>query len=229
MNKIERYFRKRNAAAAIASGYLAVSASGCAIGNHEPSHTSAQNTERPTTVAPSTSSAPKQRLSPLQESMAKVRQDFARHQGRVLLDLCVGWPNQSGGITVTIDPILASLKKPNRHKEEYYVFSAVDKNSDPDKIIPMDGPSLNSSLIATAIYHFHRHQGEVRKISSLLHKDTNGQRYYTDTETHLPVMDTVVTGGPVRPQRFEDVCNALYYHHTIPPGSSNSGSTGSLS
>jgi hypothetical protein len=145
-----------------------------------------------------------------------------KHEAAVALGVCVGWQN-SVGITVTLNPGLASGTAKDGSKLDFFAFSAVDPVTNyyvimngPEQLT-VDGKSTRTDNLDAYIYDHDEEaaQNQMHKFTKVLTHDKNGQWYYTDAQTGEPLIDTVVTTGELTFDHLKQECNALRNHDDV--------------
>lgn len=139
------------------------------------------------------------------------RRILEKHKARILLSACVAWPNSVGGLTVTLNPGVATAEVA-RQKVDYYIFSVQDESA-PLPAWPMNGPSLNDGQAMTLVFQpEEKIKGGLDRTLSKAAVHQDGQVYYRDTQTGEPVIDTKLTSGPFTPKHVGEVCLSLKHH-----------------
>lgn len=168
---------------------------------------------------------PVQTENPMTKSLNEYRDrvNFGK-KARVVLNTCVAWGNVGGGMTVTQNPGIDTIRSP-QETYSYFVWSYADNDKKFPRIQQMNGPQAKVVENGTvygggpsgSILHV-----DLEKLKSgylahatnrtLADKPTfadNGQAYHTDAETGVPVMNTAVTEGPFTDKNVTEVCSEL--------------------
>jgi hypothetical protein len=152
-------------------------------------------------------------------------------KARVVLNSCVAWGNVSGGITVTQNPGIDTVRS-GGGTYSYFVFSHPDTDKKFPLIQQMNGPQAKvtengavygggpSGTLLTV--DLEKQEGYLahavnRKLSDKPTFADNGQVYHTDAQTGAPVMNTAITDGPFTDERVNAVCGALAEGGPIDP------------
>lgn len=170
---------------------------------------------------------------PMAASMNAYRNDiFFNRKAEIAMDACAGWENESGGITVVENPGVATADAPGVRGQNYayFVWSFPDTDGKPPLIQQMDGPEtyvdpqgrvfgggpsgsiLTINLERAKSGFANATQRALKKRPVTGH---NGQVYYEDAKTGQPVMNTVLTHGPLTSQRVNDVCRELAHDQKV--------------
>ena len=153
--------------------------------------------------------------SPHAAAIHKFREDMTKKgEDRYLMGACVAWPNQSEGITVTLNPGVAQPEG----EDPFLVFSATD-DTDPKNpdVVLMDGPVAGDPDVLTLAFRpnvdgdfFDNVQGKVKK-------QKNGQLSYVDVNSGESLANTVVLPkAPPVQEIVSAVCTALRKEEKIP-------------
>jgi len=145
-------------------------------------------------------------------SLNKFRNNVIRSHrvSEVLLGACVAWGNESGGITVTLNPGIGEVESGGK-KYDFLVFSTHDSRYTPSWG-PLNGPEIGSPEVLTlAFLPRVIPRGSIlnRPVSKQEKRDAKGRRFYTDIQTGAPIMDTELTKGPLSSKRVASVCSDL--------------------
>ena len=132
----------------------------------------------------------------MEKSLNNYRNDvLLRHRARIALGMCVAWPTRltdgEGGTAVTLNPGVVESEG-----EEYYVFSTHLPQYTPSWG-PLNGPSFlspDAEVVIMTENHVIDAKTE-RKLSKTEEHDASGQRYFEDTISHEPVIDTALLPG----------------------------------
>jgi hypothetical protein len=145
-----------------------------------------------------------------------------KHEAAVALGICVGWEN-SVGITVTLNPGLASGSAKDGSTLDFFAFSAIDPTT--NYYVIMNGPeqlTVNGKTTQTdklAAYIYNRDeemaQNQIHQFSKELIHDKNDQWYYVDAQSGEPLIDTVVTAGELTFDHLKQECDALRNHTNV--------------
>jgi hypothetical protein len=159
--------------------------------------------------------------NPSLNSINRFRKDIlTQHQARIFLGDCVTWLN-GDGFTVTLNPGVGSVKTPAGKNERYYVFEAPDQDT-VTGLIEMNGPTLNNPHVFNTVMptsSIGRPPEGIQRISLSAEPVVdagNGQRYFEDTQTGLPVMDTALIPETYNIQQAAiNACEALIQHRPV--------------
>lgn len=179
----------------------------------------------PLTTASSRDTLTGETLTAFQTKISK------KHRAAVMLGVCAGWENVGGGITVTLNPGVAIGTTKDGSYEQFLVFTTLDRTT--HQYLFMNGPgttrasdgsitSNTQNVLFTSYAQGGINYSPNTDVSSKLVGDKNGQWYYTDKATKVPVIDTVITNGPLTTAHVEQECSALRNHqdvHAVTPSS----------
>ncbi|HET7672991.1 MAG TPA: hypothetical protein VFK11_00570 [Candidatus Saccharimonadales bacterium] len=175
-----------------------------------------------------TSSQPAEQPAPVENPMTKSLNDYRDRvnfgkKARVVLNSCVAWSNQADAITVTQNPGIDTVRYDGQ-TYSYFVWSYADDDKKFPRIQQMDGAQAkvteNGAVYGGGPYgailqiDLEKQKGYLAHATNraLDEKPTfadNGQIYHTDAETGVPVMNTVITEGPLTENRVNEVCTEL--------------------
>lgn len=164
-------------------------------------------------------------------SLNQYRDDvYYRRHARVVMDACASWQNVSGGITVVENPGVVTTHT-TKGDYSYLVFSIPDSDRKPPLLQQMNGPqvladkegrvfgggpynvSLNIDLEKSDSNYAYvtRH-----RLSQHPTRADNGQIYFEDAQSGVPLINSVVTEGPFNQERILQVCHALERNEPVP-------------
>lgn len=139
-----------------------------------------------------------------------------RHNAQIFMGACVAWPNATGGLTVTLDPGLVSIGS-GQSEQNYLIFTGREGDRSKTTLIPMNGPAVGDQEVLTLAFRPKNIAGGLsRELSPGVIHDGNGQAYYEDMQTGLPVLDTALVNGPTSANFVASACDALQYHKPVP-------------
>lgn len=174
---------------------------------------------------------PVQAENPLTKSLNDYRDrvNFGK-KARVVLNSCVAWSNVDGGITVTQNPGIDTIRSP-QGTYSYFVWSYADDDKKFPRIQQMNGAQARVTENG-AVYgggpsgsilqiDLEKQEGYLahatnRALADKLTFADNGQIYHTDAATEEPVMNTAITEGPFTPERVNEVCSDLEQGKFVP-------------
>jgi len=145
---------------------------------------------------------------PIQKSLNSFRNRvLLKHQAIILMEACVAWPNDSGGVTVTWNPGIGEVPSAGGGKERYYIFSYHDSKYHPPWG-PLNGaPMLSPQAMTLAFRPKHPIKGGLdRKLSTHEARGANGISHYNDIQTGEPVMATALVKGPFTSKHVAEIC-----------------------
>lgn len=167
---------------------------------------SGKTTEKTTTVAPTTEATPS---DPIKAALDSFRDDFyQKRRAKVMMGFCMGWQNLAGKITVTSNPGLISWKD-NGEDFTAPVFSFGDRSKAEGDVTLLNGPENYEAMITLMYPTDEIKSRKLERVISDELKQEHGQIYHTDIDSGQPVIDTVITEGPLTNERVGVVCNAL--------------------
>jgi hypothetical protein len=152
-------------------------------------------------------------------------------KAHVVLNTCVAWGNVSGGITVTQNPGVDTVRS-GGDTYSYFVFSYPDSDKKFPLLQQMNGPQAkvtengavygggpSGSLLTIDLEKQKGYLAHAtnRKLSDKPTFANNDQIYFEDAQTGQPVMNTVITDGPFTDKRVNAVCDALRQHAPVDP------------
>ncbi len=170
--------------------------------------------------------------NPLSQSLNDYRDRVnLSKKARVVLNTCVAWGNVSGGITVTRNPGIDTVRS-TEGTYSYFVFAYPDNDKKFPLIQQNNGPQArvtengdvygggpSGSLLTIDL---EKQKGYLAHATNRALADQptfadNGQVYHTDAQTGVPVMNTAITDGPFTDKRVNSVCDALKTGAPIDP------------
>lgn len=148
----------------------------------------------------------------METALNAFRDDFyKRRKADILMGFCMGWKNQSGGITVTYDPGLIGWQEKGQTVTAP-VFEATDHIKQDGDVTLLNGPDTGDEGMITLVFD----QSSIRlpklqrTIGSRLVHGNDGDVYHTDIEdTGWPLINTRLVAGPFTEKHVGDVCQAL--------------------
>lgn len=153
--------------------------------------------------------------SPHTAAIHKFRQNMTeKGRNMYMMGTCVAWPNQTEGLTITLNPGIAEPTG----EDSYLVFSAFD-DTKPSKqdVILMDGPIAGDPSVLTLAFKPKIEEGFFDNVQGKVKKQKNGQLSYVDTNTGESLANTVVLPkAPPVQEIVESVCTALIKEEKIP-------------
>lgn len=155
--------------------------------------------------------------STMLDNLNSFRRDvWNRHNAQIFMGACVAWPNETGGLTVTLDPGLVSIGS-GQSEQNYLIFTGREDKGPEATLLPMNGPAVGDGEVLTLAFRPKNIAGGLnRELSSGVIHDRNGQAYYEDMQTALPVLDTALVSGPTSVDFVSSVCDALQHHQPVP-------------
>jgi len=170
------------------------------------------------TPAPKSSELPSTHTGdPMLDSLNSFRRDILTdHTAQILLGACVAWPNAANGLTVTLNPGVASFKKSSGKKINYYVFESPDSRT-ASGLIEMNGLAVSDPQALTMVRPLEGIEGGLqRKLAPKVVTDQNGQMHYEDLQSSQPVLNTALVSGPMTAEHAVNVCLALERQESLP-------------
>lgn len=174
--------------------------------------------------APPETTQPPPEINPIEEwnqAMSASLNEFrnrvlSKEQVEIALGSCVVWANDTNDLTITLNPGIGRFKS-SREEYDYFIFSGHNPHYNPDWG-PLNGPEVGSEDVVTYVFKPDKpvQGGLLRVLSDEELRGKNGQRYYKDKQTGLPVMNTVLIKAPTTSKHIADVCEALELDKPIP-------------
>jgi hypothetical protein len=165
--------------------------------------------------------------APICDTLDKFRQRvIEKHRAKIILGLCIAWPNTENGITATINP--GTVRSTFKDGEfSYPIFSAELNAGDAPYLEQMNGPvsvTLNSGKSfdesPDVILEYFRTDRTTETRDHSLSKDPvrdqAGNLHFEDTKTGEPLMATGLTKEPFNKQTAAASCKALRDHTPLP-------------
>ena len=170
--------------------------------------------------------------TPLSKSLDDYRDKVNfNKKARVALNSCVAWGNVSGGITVTQNPGIDTVRS-GGETYSYFVFSYPDsdkkfpliqQNNGPQAKVAENGAVYGGGPSGSMLQvDLEKQKGYLAHASNrrLAEDPTfadNGQIYHAVAETGVPVMNTAITDGPFTDKRVNALCADLAAGVSIDP------------
>jgi hypothetical protein len=175
------------------------------------------------TVSTKTEEAHPDSTNLIMDSLNSFRNQVILHHkaAEILLGSCVAWGNQSGELTVTLNPGIGKVAIGGKN-HDFFIFSTHDPRYKPDWG-PLNGPEVGSPDAMTLVFKpkvIPQDGIENRKLSKKEHKDSAGHRFYVDLQTGESVMNTALVPGPFTQERVSAVCDDLRKDEYKPEGKS---------
>lgn len=144
------------------------------------------------------------------------------HVVRALMGVCMGWPNATSGMTVTLNPGVAAYTAGDKSLA-MVVFSATEYDTTPPKVVFMNGPGvlyggtgedkkiLIDDIDNPAISSIISIDGaaEPQRISDIPIQLANGDWSYVNEVTGVPVAETRLIDQPYSASAVKQACNDL--------------------